>query len=113
MTEPRTTGDSGKRSREETGRLAARGYARLSTSILYFLGFYILVAPWLAAQLRMHPEATGANELPALYRALGGMILTGAAPSSPRRCSSRAPLGSDSTSVMTRKRGPAHRRPSL
>jgi hypothetical protein len=71
MTEPRTTGDSGKRSREETGRLAARGYARLSTSILYFLGFYILVAPrWLGWTLLT--ETLGGEQV--LLRVFVGLL---------------------------------------
>jgi hypothetical protein len=40
-----------KRTLEETRRAAARGYGRLSTMLLYFLGGYILLAPWIAPRL--------------------------------------------------------------
>jgi len=32
----------------ETRRMATKGYGRLSVLLLYFLGFYIVLAPWIA-----------------------------------------------------------------
>ena len=51
MTDTRNRPSTTRRSPEETRRLAARGYGKLSAAILYFLGAYILLAPWVAPKI--------------------------------------------------------------
>ncbi|MBN2490218.1 MAG: hypothetical protein JXQ29_05160 [Planctomycetes bacterium] len=75
MSETSVPDASGKRPREETARLSARGYARLSTAILYFLGAYILFAPWLAPRWlgwTLLAETVGGE--PVLLRILVGLL---------------------------------------
>jgi len=56
----------GKRSATETRQLASRGWGRISVSILYFLGFYILLAPWIAPKIlgwTLLTEAVGGEQV--------------------------------------------------
>jgi len=42
------SGSPGSAALDDRRRLAARGYSRLSVLLLYFLGAYIVLAPWIA-----------------------------------------------------------------
>lgn len=59
----------------ETRRLATRGYGRLSVILLYFLGFYILFAPWIAPGFMgwtLITEAVGGEQV--FLRILVGLL---------------------------------------